>query len=68
MSTGILDLVRQRKAASLTQKELAELLEVSTSAVGMWEAGERKPDIIMLKKIATLLGCTTDELLSTIDV
>ena len=33
-----------RSSAGLTQKELANKLEISPSAVGMYEHGRRKPD------------------------
>lgn len=48
------------------QVELAEKCNVAKSTVAMWETGERKPDIIMLKKLAIVFGCTTDELLEPI--
>ena len=43
---------------------LAEKLGVAQSSVGNWENGIRKPDVFMLKRIAEVLGCTTDDLLS----
>lgn len=49
-----------------TQFQLAEHLGLSKGAIGMWETGERKPNIIMLKKLAQLFGCTTDDLLKDI--
>lgn len=57
-----------REKADLTQLKLAEAVGVSQAAVAMWESGERKPDIIMLKRIASVLKCTADELLASIDV
>lgn len=57
-----------RHKAKLTQKQLADKLGVSQSAIGMWENGNRKPDIIMLKKLAHYLDCTTDELLEPIKI
>lgn len=53
-----------RKRAGLTQEMLAEKLGVTQPAVSKWESGDRKPDIFMLKKISTILNCTTDELLA----
>jgi DNA-binding transcriptional regulator YiaG len=32
-----------RKAAGLTQRELAKLLDVSQAAVALWETGAREP-------------------------
>ena len=51
-----------------TQTQLAERLGLTKGAIGMWETGERKPNVIMLKKLAQLLGCTTDDLLKDISI
>lgn len=55
-----------REKNGWTQTQLAERLKVSQSTIGMWETGERKPNIIMLKKLAQIFGCTTDDLLKDI--
>ncbi len=52
-----------RKAHGYTQEELAEKLGVSGQAVSKWENDISYPDILMLPKIASLFGVTTDELL-----
>lgn len=52
-----------RREHGYTQAEFARLLGVSTSAVGMYEQGRRKPDGEALARIAAILGCSTDELL-----
>lgn len=57
-----------RKERGMTQIQLAQALNVSNGTVAMWETNERKPNIIMLKKLAKVLGCTTDELLEQINV
>ena len=59
---------RYREQKGWTQAELAKLCSVRPSTVGMWEIGERKPDIIMLKKLAQIFDCTADELLEPIDI
>jgi len=43
---------------------LAEKLGVSQGAVSNWENGDRKPDVFMMKRIAEILDCTVDELLT----
>ena len=57
----------QRERLGLTQAELADKCGVVKSAVSMWETGDRKPDIVMLKKLAGIFGCTTDALLEPIE-
>lgn len=55
-----------RKLSLLTQEKLADKIGVAKSTIAMWETGERKPDIIMLKKLAAFFNCTTDDLLEPI--
>lgn len=59
---------RKRKKIGLSQAELARKLNVAQTTVAMWEVGARKPNIVMLKKIAEFFGCTTDELLEEFPV
>ena len=44
-----------RKNAKLTQKELAEKLEIPTTNLASWEQGKSMPDIDMLFKICSIL-------------
>lgn len=41
-----------RKRSGMSQKELAEKIGISRSAVGMYEAGEREPDFETLEALA----------------
>lgn len=52
-----------RKEKKLTQKELAEIIHVSTSAVSKWETGVAMPDIYMLKRLANVFEISLSELL-----
>ncbi len=52
-----------RKAKGLTQKELAQQLNVSDKAVSRWERDESAPDLSMIPVLAELFGVTCDELL-----
>lgn len=52
-----------RKEKGLTQKQLAELLNVSDKTVSHWECDETSPDISLLPILAQALGVTVDELL-----
>ena len=51
-----------RKKAGLTQKTLAEALEVSDAAVAQWETGASMPVAAKLPRLACVLGCTIDDL------
>lgn len=53
-----------RKEKGLTQRQLAELLNVSDKTVSHWECDETSPDISLLPLLAQSLGVTVDELLS----
>lgn len=57
-----------REKSGMTQQELADVLGVTQGAVANWESGVRKPDIIMLKKLASIFGCTADDLLAPIQI
>lgn len=53
-----------RKAAGLTQEQVANYLGVSTPAVNKWERGSSCPDIALLAPLARLLKTDVDTLLS----
>ena len=59
---------KYRRQLGMTQAFIADKLGVSSRAISMWENGERKPDIIMLKKLTSILHCTADQLLEPIEV
>ena len=52
-----------RKSRNMTQEELASSLNVSRTAVTMWETGQSLPRTELLPRLAEILGCTVDELL-----
>ena len=54
-----------RKAANMTQLELAEKLNYSDKAVSKWEHGDSIPDVTVLLEIADLFGVTLDFLVRT---
>lgn len=61
-------LYQYRKEKGITQRELAKELGVSQPTITQYESGARKPDIVTLKKLAAILGCTTDQLLEPIEI
>lgn len=52
-----------RRAKSMTQRELAERLNVSDKAISRWERDESAPDLSLIPVIAEIFGVTADELL-----
>ena len=56
-----------RKAAGLSQEELAARIGVSRQAVSKWETGESTPEVGKLAALAREFGITVDQLLSPDD-
>lgn len=54
----------QRKAAGMTQKQLAQHLNVSFQAVSKWENGDAFPDTGLLLELADALQTTVDSILT----
>lgn len=54
---------QKRKQANLTQKELAEMIHVTESAVSKWERGISYPDITLVSTICDTLHVTEHELI-----
>ena len=52
-----------RRANGMTQKELAEQLNVSDKSVSRWERDDGAPDLALIPVIAEVFGVTCDELL-----
>ena len=55
---------RLRTERGLTQKQLAERINVSDKAVSKWERGNGCPDVSLLTALADVLGTDTQALLS----
>lgn len=53
-----------RTSAGLSQGKVAKELGITDAAVSMWETGKTRPRASLLVKLATLYGCTVDELLA----
>lgn len=51
-----------RKAAGLTQAELAEKISYSDKSVSKWESGNGAPDVYTMMQIADLYGVTLDSI------
>lgn len=53
----------ERKAKGMTQKQLAQMLNVSDKAISRWERDESQPDLTLIPVMADIFGVTADELL-----
>lgn len=51
-----------RLAAGFTQKEIAERIGVDRTSVAKWETGKSYPRGETLVKLASVMGCSIDEL------
>ncbi len=52
-----------RRAAGMTQRELADRLNVSDKTISRWERDDGYPDLTLIPVIAEIFGVTSDELL-----
>lgn len=62
MSTGTI-IANLRKQANMSQFQLAKVIKISTSTLGMYETDKRKPSIEVLERLANYFNVTTDYLL-----
>lgn len=53
-----------RRTAGLSQSELARRLQVSASAIGMYEQGRREPSAEILVSLSRVFGVSVDYLLT----
>ena len=56
-----------RRAAGLSQEELAERLNVSRQAVSKWENGAAQPELSKLVELSRLYGVSVDELVNNLN-
>ncbi len=57
-------IAEQRKAKGLTQKQLAEELNVTDKAVSKWETGRSYPDVETLERLSGFFEVTVNDVLS----
>lgn len=53
-----------RKENCLTQKQVADQLDVVESCYANWEQGRTEPNIDMLRKLCVILGVSVDDLIN----
>lgn len=56
------NITRRRKELNMTQRELAEKLNVSDKTVSRWETGKQIPDALLMPELAKSLNMGLDEL------
>lgn len=57
-----------RKKLNLTQRDMAEKLNVSDKTISKWETGVNFPDLKMLNQISKVLGISVSDLLTADDL
>ena len=57
------NLIIAREKKGLSQRKLAELLEITPTRLNYWEKNKREPDLYMFKKIVNVLDVDPNELL-----
>lgn len=60
-------LKEMRTKLSLSQREIADALDLSPSVVSAYETGERTPSVEILLRLADLYQCSTDYLLGKVE-
>ena len=60
-------IAEMRKQSKMTQKDLAERLNVSDKVISKWETGKCLPDVEMMMKLSKALGVSISELYECIE-
>lgn len=60
-------LKQYRGQLNITQKELAEKMNVTFQTISKWESDINEPDFATVRKLAKILNCTIEDLLSDSD-
>ena len=53
-----------RKDKNMTQKQIADLMNISDKTISKWERGLGCPDISLLPELSQILGVSIDQILS----
>ena len=60
------NLKEARKSSGLTQKQIAEKLNVVESCYANWEQGRTEPNICMLRSLCKILNVSPNELIDEV--
>lgn len=58
-------IVRNRKKLGLSQRKLADILNVARPTISSWETNTTTPEISNIKKMSNIFMCSIDELVDT---
>lgn len=56
-----------RKQLRLSQEKLAKLVGVAQASISQWESNEVVPALKNIRKMASIFGCSVDELIGDAD-
>lgn len=56
-----------RIKAGLTQQEMADKLGLDQTTISAWEVGRATPTVKSIKKLATVLNVTTEEVIESLE-
>ena len=59
-------LISERKAAGLTQSDLAKKLRCHQSLIARIESGQRRVDVVEVIVLTRAIGCRADEMLNEV--
>ncbi len=59
---GIL-LLRLRKEKGMTQKQIADMMNISDKTISKWERGQGCPDVSLLKELSNIYGVNIEKIL-----
>ena len=59
-------LILARENKGYKQKQFAEMLNITPTRLNYWEKNKREPDVLMIKKISSLLDVSSDWLIGNI--
>lgn len=57
----------ERRKANLTQKQLADMIGVTSGAVSFWETHRTIPGVIQIEKMAAALNVSYDRLIGDVE-
>ena len=57
-------ILKLRKDKNMTQKQMADIMNISDKTISKWERGLGCPDISLLPELSQILGVSVDQILT----